>query len=232
MRILPGSRTLLDLILPAECGGCAEPGTQWCQGCAAELADDPILLQPRVDPGVAVWALGPYSGPRRRVVIAAKERGRRDLAVPLGSAVAGALARLHQWGELAPPEVAPVVLVPAPTRSRAARMRGGDPVTRIAVAAVGASRVCPALAMRRGVRDSVGLSADQRRVNLEGGVLLTPRGHRFAQHVCSERSAAQRKTVVLIDDVSTTGATVAESIRVLSGAGIQVASVVVLAGVG
>ncbi|MCQ4121443.1 ComF family protein [Rhodococcus tibetensis] len=232
MRTLPGSRTLLDLILPGECGGCGAPGAQWCHSCAAELADDPVLLQPRVDPGVAVWALGPYSGPRRRAVIAAKERGRRDLAVPLGSAVAGTLARLHQWGELQPPEVAPVVLVPAPTRSRAARMRGGDPVTRIAIVAVGATRVCPALTMRRGVRDSVGLSADQRRVNLEGGVILTRSGHRFARHLSSDSAVRQRKTVVLIDDVSTTGATAAESVRVLSGAGIAVASVVVLAGVG
>ena len=62
MRALPGLRSLLDLILPAECGGCGVPGTQWCARCATELADDPVLLRPRVDPGVGVWALGPYYG--------------------------------------------------------------------------------------------------------------------------------------------------------------------------
>ncbi|MFC0451577.1 ComF family protein [Rhodococcus jostii] len=232
MPALPGLRSLLDLILPAECGGCGVPGTQWCARCAAELADDPVLLRPRVDPGVDVWALGPYSGPRRRAVIAAKERGRRDLAVPLGAAVAGAVSRLQQWGELDPPDLAPVVLVPAPTRPRAARARGGDPVTRIAVAAVGARRVCPALVMRRGVRDSVGLSADQRRVNLEGGVRLTRSGAGFARHLASESAAPQRTSVVLVDDVSTTGATAAESVRVLSRVGIRVGAVVVVAGVG
>ncbi|BAH54635.1 ComF family protein [Rhodococcus opacus] len=232
MRALPGLRTLLDLILPAECGGCGVPGTLWCARCAAEMADDPVLLRPRVDPGVGVWALGPYSGVRRRAVIAAKERGRRDLAVPLGAGVAGALSRLQQWGELDPPDVAPVVLVPAPTRPRAARARGGDPVTRIAVTAVGDTRVCPALVMRRAVRDSVGLTADQRRVNLEGGVRLTRSGAAFAQHLASECSALQQVSVVLVDDVSTTGATATESVRVLARAGIRVSAVVVVAGVG
>ena len=231
MRALPGLRSLLDLILPGECGGCGVPGTQWCARCATELADDPVLLRPRVDPGVGVWALGPYSGARRRAVIAAKERGRRDLAAPLGSAVAGALGRLQQWRELDPPDVAPVVLVPAPTRPRAARARGGDPVTRIAVAAVGGRRVCPALVMRRAVRDSVGLSADQRRVNLEGGVRLTRSGQVFARHLASEPDALHRISVVLLDDVSTTGATAAESVRVLSRVGIRVSAVVVVAGV-
>ncbi|MEV0946045.1 ComF family protein [Rhodococcus sp. NPDC049939] len=235
MRFLPISRVLLDLaelILPVECGGCAAPNTRWCAHCDAEVVDDPVLLSPRMDPGVPVWALGNYSGPRRRAVIAAKERGRRDLAAPLGSAVAHALVRLQRWGELDAPERAPVVLVPAPTRARAARVRGGDPVTRIAVEAVGARRVCPALAMRRGVRDSVGLSADQRRVNLAGSIRLTRSGADFARYVSSDSPVSQHVSVVLLDDVSTTGATATESVRVLSQSGIRVSAALVIAGVG
>ncbi|AOW92224.1 phosphoribosyltransferase [Rhodococcus sp. WMMA185] len=232
MRSVPGSRTLLDLMLPVECGGCAVPGTRWCDRCAAELADDPVLVCPRVDPGVPVWALGRYSGPRRRAVIAAKERGRRDLAGPLGFAVSGALARLRQWGELDASERTPVVVVPAPTRARTARARGGDPVTRIAVEAVGYRRVCPALAMRAGVRDSVGLSADQRRANLGGGIRLTRRGARFARCVDPNYIGLQKVSVVLLDDVATTGATATESIRVLSRSGIRVSATVVIAAAG
>ncbi|MFZ2172610.1 MAG: ComF family protein [Rhodococcus sp. (in: high G+C Gram-positive bacteria)] len=227
----PGVRALLDLILPAECGGCTAPGTQWCADCAAELADDPVLLRPRVDPGVPVWAAGPYSGPRRRAVIALKERGRRDLARPLGSAIAGVLNRLQQWGELKPPECSSLVLVPAPSRARAARARGGDPVARMAVAAVGARSVCCALGLRRGVRDSVGLSADLRQANLSGAVRLTRNGERFAGYLSSESAVLQQISTVLLDDVSTTGATVSESVRVLSGAGIRVSVAVVVAGV-
>jgi predicted amidophosphoribosyltransferase len=86
--------------------------------------------------------------------------------------------------------------------------------------------------MRHAVRDSVGLSADQRRVNLEGGVRLTRSGRGFARHRLSESDALQRVSVVLLDDVSTTGATAAESVRVLSRVGIRVSAVVVVAGVG
>jgi len=91
--------------------------------------------------------------------------------------------------------------------------------------------VCPALVMRHAVRDSVGLSADQRRVNLEGGVRLTRSGEGFARLLSSGPAALQRISVVLLDDVSTTGATAAESVRVLSRAGIRVSAVVVVAGV-
>src|SRR6478735_7315626 len=119
-----GVRALLDLILPLECGGCGLPGAGWCADCAQEFAGHPVALRPRVDPGVPCWALGAHSGPRRAAVIALKERGRRDLAEPLGAALAGALAWLRESGHLDPAELAPLVLIPAPTRSRAARRRG------------------------------------------------------------------------------------------------------------
>ena len=217
-------RALLDLVLPRECGGCGTAGVDWCRRCRAVLDDDPVAVHPRVDPGVPVWALGPYTGPRRRAVIAAKERGRRDLARPLGAALAGAVTRLRGWGELDPPELAALCLVPAPTRARAARGRGGDPVARAAEAAARALRpeaalVSPLLRMRRGVRDSVGLAAAQREANLAGRVRVRTGAVDPPAHA----------TVLLIDDVVTTGATAAEAVRVLARARIAVAAVLVVA---
>ncbi|WP_241565858.1 ComF family protein [Prescottella agglutinans] len=221
-------RALLDLVLPAECGGCGDPGSAWCERCRRALADVPVAVSTRVDPGVPVWALGPYSGPRRGAVIAGKERGRRDLAAPIGLALAGAVVTLRRWGELAPPGAAPLCLVPAPTRARAARSRGGDPVlrsARVAARALGTDcRVWPALSMRRGVRDSVGLSAAQRQENLAGRI-------RVSESARDDRSAAGRRgaEVVIVDDVVTTGATAAESVRALGAAGVRVAAVLVVA---
>ncbi len=215
-------RTLLDLILPLECGGCAAPGSAWCGACRAALEVEPIPVAPRVDPGVPCWALGSYSGPRRRAVIAAKERGRRDLSGPLGTALGVAVSHLRRWGELDPPELAPLLLVPAPTRARAARVRGGDPVTRAALAAADVVRRCDVarvLAAGRGARDSVGLSAQQRRENLSGRLIATaPRG-----------LWPDGTNVVLVDDVLTTGATAAESVRSLAGIGLTVSAVLVIA---
>jgi predicted amidophosphoribosyltransferase len=160
--------------------------------------------------------LGSYDGVRRAAVIAAKERGRTDLARAFGAALASAVHRLRHDGDL---PAGPVLLVPAPTRRAAARMRGGDPVTRfahVAAAMLGDCRVAPILRAHRRAKDSVGLSARARRANLAGRVELL------------DTPGDPAIPVVLVDDVLTTGATAAESARVLSAAGLAVFAVVTL----
>ncbi|MDG3008790.1 ComF family protein [Rhodococcus sp. D2-41] len=212
-------RALIDLVLPLECGGCRTPRTRWCRQCGEAVSGEPVGVHTRLDPGVPVWSLGPHDGPRRRAVIAAKEHGRRDLARPLGVALAGAVDMLRHWGELDPPQLAPLVLVPAPTRAGAARRRGGDPVTAMARAAAAALRpepvtVAPLLRLGAGVRDSVGMSAARRRRNLAGRVRL-----------CGGLRPSPASTVVLVDDVVTTGATACESLSALAAAGVRVHAV-------
>jgi len=218
-------RTLLDLLLPLECGGCRAPGTRWCTTCAAELITaEPVALHPRV-PGVPpTWATGSYAGARRAAVLAAKERGRRDLAGPLGSALARAVRDLRAWGELDPAELAPLAMVPAPTRRSAARRRGGDPVlaaARVCVACLDdGATVWPVLSTARGARDSVGLNAAQRCANLHGRV-----------QVAGALPTAQAN-VVLVDDVLTTGATAAAATVALAARGVRVHAVLVVCTVG
>ena len=63
---------VLDLVLPLECGGCRCPSTRWCQACAAALrvhTDEPHVVAPRIDPGVPVFSLGRYAGPRRQGIV-------------------------------------------------------------------------------------------------------------------------------------------------------------------
>ncbi|BDY30395.1 ComF family protein [Mycolicibacterium mageritense] len=207
---------MLDLILPLECGGCGAPSTRWCPDCARELAvrpDEPHVITPRTDPGVPVFALGRYAGARRRAIVAAKEQGRADLVVPLGAALRTGLDRLLTWGIV----TAPATVVPAPTRRIAARRRGGDPVARMASAAVAGRQgigMTQALRTRAWVRDSVGLSGTDRQRNIAGRV-------RFLRPVADD--------VVLVDDIVTTGATAAESVRVLRSAGACVVAVLAIA---
>lgn len=73
------------------------------------------------------------------------------------------------------------------------------------------------LAMRRGVRDSVGLAPLERQQNLAGQL-----------HVRSGGMPTPRARVVVIDDVLTTGATLAACVRALESAGHQVAAALVL----
>ena len=210
---------VLDLVLPLECGGCAAPSTRWCEACARELAmgpDAPRVVCPRVDPGVPVFALGRYAGARRQAIVAMKDRGRTDLSAPLARAVALGVHRLLVWGLLD----VPLTIVPAPTRSWAARRRGGDPVSRIAMVATGGHpdiTVVRALRMKALARDSAGLGSAARERNIAGRVLLT------------SRCVPADGEVLLVDDIVTTGATARESVRVLQTAGARVAAVLALA---
>ncbi|MGV0791624.1 ComF family protein [Mycolicibacterium sp. XJ1819] len=207
---------MLDLVLPLQCGGCGAPSTRWCRACARELVvrpDQPHVVSPRVDPGVPVFALGRYVGPRRAAIVAVKEHGRADLVDPLGLALHGALANLLRWGVLG----APLTVVAAPTRRSSARRRGGDPVTRIARAAtegLTGVTVAQVLRMRAFVVDSVGLSSVDRQRNIAGRVRIT-------RPVAGE--------IVVVDDVVTTGATAAESVRVLQAAGASAVAVLAIA---
>lgn len=67
--------------------------------------------------------------------------------------------------------------------------------------------VVPCLGLRRRVRDQAGLSATERAENLRDALTVrrVPHG-----------------SVVLIDDIVTTGATLTEAVRVLSRAGVEV----------
>jgi predicted amidophosphoribosyltransferase len=208
---------MLDLFLPAECGGCGTPSTRWCDACAVELsvtADQPHVVNPRIDAGVPVFALGRYANARRRAILALKEQGRADLVEPLARALAVGVHRLLSWG-IVP---TPLTVVPAPTRRSAARRRGGDPVARLARAAVARHpdiTVAPALRLRALTRDSVGLGTTARERNIAGRVVL--------------RGAPPSTEVMLVDDIVTTGATARESVRVLQAAGVRVAAVLAIA---
>jgi predicted amidophosphoribosyltransferase len=210
---------MLDLVLPLECGGCGVPSTRWCDTCARQLAvraDEPHLAAPRVHPGVPVFTLGRYAGARRNAIVAVKEHGRADLIGPLGVALRGGLRQLLTWGVLGPP----LTVVPAPTRRSAARRRGGDPVTRVALAATSGgldARVVPALRMTALVRDSVGLSGAARQRNVAGRVRL-----------CASPDDLSGD-VLVVDDIVTTGATAAEAVRVLQTSRARVVAVLALA---
>jgi predicted amidophosphoribosyltransferase len=203
---------MLDLVLPLECGGCGARSTRWCAACAKELAvrpDEPHLISPRVDPGVPVFSLGRYAGARREAIVAVKEHGRADLVTPLAVALRAGLSQLLTWGVVD----FPLTVVPAPTRRWAARRRGGDPVTRVAVAATALHRglsVVQALRTRALVADSVGLSSAARQRNIAGRV-------RAVRPVAGE--------VLVVDDIVTTGATARESVRVLQTIGASVVAV-------
>lgn len=200
---------LLDLALPRDCAGCGLAGRALCGGCRAALEGRPFRHAPTpAPPGLpAVVAAAPYDGVVRDLLLAHKERGRTGLAGPLGALLATAVAAYGPG----------VVLVPVPSAPAAVRARGHDHARRLAAAAArrGGQRSAPLLTAARAVADQAGLDAAGRAANLAGALVA--------------RRRADGRAVVVVDDVVTTGATLAEAARALSAAGADVRGAAVVA---
>ncbi|WP_278314072.1 ComF family protein [Lolliginicoccus levis] len=195
---------------------------------------EPARWMPRHDPGVPVWTLARHRGPLRRALAGWKEQGRSDLSPVLAYRMAHALAvTAGVTGPDASGGASRTVLLPAPSRWWATRMRGRDAIAGLASHSArvleehggGDAVVERALVLHWRARDSVGLTARQRAANVRGRVRA--RGGRRRSSPSMESMARAR--VVLIDDVVTTGALLAESVRVLGENGIPVHAAMVLA---
>jgi predicted amidophosphoribosyltransferase len=212
-----------DLVLGGCCAGCRRPGRSICPACRAALLAVPFRAWPDPPPaGLAVpTATAPYEGVVRELVVAHKEHGRFALAGPLGAALALAVeAALADRGRRA------AWLCPVPSPPARVRARGHDPLGRITRACVRRLRaagydVRPAAALRvtRRTDDQSGLSAQARSDNLAGAFGVRSR---WAERLIDQ-------PVVAVDDVLTTGATLAEACRALTAAGVPVLASAVVA---
>lgn len=205
-----------ELVLGSVCAGCSGAPGLICSDCR-DVLHGPARLVDVPAARLRVAAAAEYAGPARSAVLAHKEDGRLGLASPLGDAVATSVAALLEspggcptCGERA------VALVPVPSTRPAVRRRGHDPLARTARRAATVLRrvgydctVVPALRHRRKVEDQAGLDAAARHANLASALEV----RRLAGRLLTPRC------VVVVDDVATTGATLAESSRALTVAG-------------
>ncbi len=219
MGVRSGFSALTDLVWPLTCGGCGVTGQRWCPVCAADLAGSAGPTRPSPSPAglPPTWAVAPYGGAVRHAIVGWKDEGRPDLTRQLARGLArSVLAALDGAATDRPGTSRPVLLVPMPSRPRARRARGADPVRELALAAASIARrdgwtvlVAPALRHVRTVADQAGLAAADRAVNLAGALEVR----------AAWRPRVAGTSCLLVDDVVTTGATLAEAAAAVRRAG-------------
>lgn len=214
-------REALELLLPQHCAGCGSSGAGCCDTCRQGLnASRPRPVRPRPCPPdfPPCWVAAPYSGPLRDVIIAWKDQDRADLSRVLVPLLARAV-------RVALVECTPVtrqlfaaggaVAVPIPSRAAGTRVRGRVPVAEVLRMVLSGRapgsvlRPLSALRYARPVRDQAGLGHQDRAQNVTGAMAVSTRLSRHLEGV----------PVILVDDIVTTGSTLAEATRVVCAAG-------------
>ncbi|MDO4928909.1 MAG: ComF family protein [Corynebacterium sp.] len=204
-------REVAELFFPVACAGCGEGGEVLCPKCRQLWRNPPTRITLRVDPGIPVWSLGDYAGYRRKTIVALKEQNMRALGPYIGAVLDATVRYLEQRGELDHPH-----FIPAPTTRQAARKRGGDVLAL--VCGYSHRPFTPLLYTAAGVRDSVGLAAVERENRLAGRVV-----------VARTLLANIPDSVVLVDDIATTGATLQAAALALRALKVRVDGAIVLA---
>ena len=212
---------VLDAALPANCVGCGVEGPPICAGCAPRLdarleaaAGVPIGLPGDLPaPLLQLEWCAPFHGVVRNALHAIKYGGEQRLAEPLGRAVARRWARVGVGADL---------VTHVPVHADRARQRGYDQAELIARSAarhLGLPFV-PLLARRRATIAQFDLDRRDRAANVEGA---------FAVVATTTAPDPRGRWVLLVDDVLTTGATIAACASALEAAGVMATSAITVA---
>lgn len=183
-----------------------------------------------------VTAAGQYRSALARLLLAYKNHHRTAVGRPLQAALALALhTAVGELGERG--LTSEILLVPVPAKASSVRRRGYDPLGLLLNGLVRRGEL-PAgcrtarLVQYRGATHSVGLAlAGRRRPQLQKGLGRAQRraNVRFTMTVRRTRDSIPGSMCLVVDDVLTTGATIAEVTRVLRLHGAQVAGAAVVA---
>jgi ComF family protein len=204
---------LLDLMYPPRCGGCGETGSGWwCNACdqrltrydaAASLHHLPLTLasgQPAPPLTLPVISAALFAPPLREAIHAFKYEGTPQLAAAFGQHMASAW---HESGLAADA----IVSVPLhPSRQRERGFNQSERLARQVAGLAGLALIEEGLKRTRRTEQQAHLSASERKANVAGAFTARP-------------DRTQGLSILVVDDVLTTGATLAECAAALYAAG-------------
>lgn len=185
---------LIDLIFTPRCLGCQTLGEHLCLNCVRGLDLQTTAAMPQVD---SLITAGEYDGWLRETLISYKS-GHREYGKGLGKVLKTCIDSFDREKSFQ--------TIPIPT-SRSKRLeRGYDTISNLLrFTELPAHQIeSAALTLKVGIRDQVGLSARERRVNLRNAF---------------RANKPISGTVILVDDVVTTGATLTEAAKAVRLAG-------------
>jgi ComF family protein len=184
-------------LVPAVCAGCEAPGSWLCLACRSDV--EPVTTRMGA---LVVRAAGAYAGPLRSAIHRFKYRQERALAEELGSLVAALASEDLARG------VRLDAVVAVPLHPERARWRGYDQAALLAetVALRIGVPYLPALHRIRHATPQVDLDRAARQRNVHGAFVSTA-------------GALRGGSIGLIDDVTTTGATLRAAARAVQAAG-------------
>jgi ComF family protein len=194
---VPPLITSLSELVPALCPACGRgcrSAAALCTRCSRRLAEARPLASRGTSGLDRAWSSAPHEGVARDLVTALKFRR----LLPVASTIAERI----EW--LAPASLLSGAIVPVPSARLRSLVRGFDPAAEIAAA----------LARRTGAPLRPVLS----RTDL-GRQLGGRRAQRIGQPPHVRLRGEAPRSVLLIDDVMTTGATLAACARALRGGG-------------
>lgn len=192
----PCWRSILPLTPPL-CDACGDPLPTW-RASSHALERCPRCRRGRRSVDRA-RAIGEYDGALRALIHALKYEGRRSLARPLAALMRERAADLVAAADWA---------IPVPLHPSRRRQRGFNQAADLARHL--GPPVSHALRRVRATPAQTGLPAAQRHRNVRDAFLVSRAGRAMAG-----------RTVLLVDDVSTTGATLDACARVLKEAGVR-----------
>lgn len=190
----------LDILFPPRCAGCGRVDAEWCERCAAALAAVPVALHHRTLETIPVASTGEHTGLLQRAVQALKYENTRILTSPLSQRLAAGINQL-EW----PVEA----VVPVPLHESRLQARGYNQAQLLAEAlsrTLGIPCYPDAVRRVRATRSQVGLNGADRRRNVQDAFAVGS-------------SELLGKTVLVVDDVCTTGATLLACAQALHAAG-------------